>query len=84
MVVKSRYPDLDLPVVDIFSFLFKRKDRKFPDSHGMSHTQKAVGLAWLSLTLTDVAQQRSSVMALPTRRTASAMSKSLQNNSAKA
>ncbi|KAH8656262.1 hypothetical protein BGZ61DRAFT_434597 [Ilyonectria robusta] len=33
MVTKSHYPDLDLPNVDIFSFLFKRKDRPFPDSH---------------------------------------------------
>ncbi|EEU37978.1 uncharacterized protein NECHADRAFT_47971 [Fusarium vanettenii 77-13-4] len=33
MPVKSRYSDLDLPLVDIFSFLFKRKDCKFPDNH---------------------------------------------------
>jgi hypothetical protein len=33
MVIRSPYPDLDLPSVDIFTFLFKRKDQKFPDSH---------------------------------------------------
>ncbi|KAI1371673.1 hypothetical protein F4677DRAFT_463910 [Hypoxylon crocopeplum] len=33
MVIKSQYPDLNLPSVDIFTFLFKRKDRKFPDNH---------------------------------------------------
>lgn len=34
MVVQSRYPDLDLPSVDVFTFLFERKDRLFPDTHG--------------------------------------------------
>ncbi|OBT43643.1 hypothetical protein VE00_05241 [Pseudogymnoascus sp. WSF 3629] len=33
MVIRSPYPDLDLPSVDIFTFLFKRKDQKFPESH---------------------------------------------------
>ncbi|OBT91665.1 hypothetical protein VE01_10320 [Pseudogymnoascus verrucosus] len=33
MVTKSRHSDLDLPSVDIFTFLFKRTNRKFPDSH---------------------------------------------------
>ncbi|KFZ10893.1 hypothetical protein V502_07856 [Pseudogymnoascus sp. VKM F-4520 (FW-2644)] len=33
MVIRSRYEDLDLPSVDIFTFLFKRKDRNFPDTH---------------------------------------------------
>ncbi|KAK4995655.1 hypothetical protein LTR28_000449, partial [Elasticomyces elasticus] len=33
MVIKSRYPELNLSSVDIYTFLFKRKDRKFPDEH---------------------------------------------------
>ncbi|KAL5348601.1 hypothetical protein ACLOAV_006018 [Pseudogymnoascus australis] len=33
MVIRSQYADLDLPSVDIFTFLFKRQDQKFPDSH---------------------------------------------------
>ncbi|KFY89894.1 hypothetical protein V498_06283 [Pseudogymnoascus sp. VKM F-4517 (FW-2822)] len=33
VIIKSRHSDLDLPSVDIFTFLFRRKDRKFPDSH---------------------------------------------------
>ncbi|KAK4985887.1 hypothetical protein LTR50_005676 [Elasticomyces elasticus] len=33
MVVRSRHPKLNLPYVDIYTFLFKRKDRKFPDEH---------------------------------------------------
>ncbi|EXJ79122.1 hypothetical protein A1O3_08623 [Capronia epimyces CBS 606.96] len=31
MPIKSNFPDLDLKVTDIFSFLFNRKDRQFPD-----------------------------------------------------
>lgn len=38
MVIKSRYPELNLPSVDIYTFLFKRKDRKFPDEHRKSHS----------------------------------------------
>ncbi|KFY38639.1 hypothetical protein V494_04270 [Pseudogymnoascus sp. VKM F-4513 (FW-928)] len=33
MVLTSPYPDLEIPNVDIFTFLFRRKDQKFPDSH---------------------------------------------------
>ena len=33
MVITSLYADLELPRVDVFTFLFKRKDQKFPDSH---------------------------------------------------
>ncbi|KAK3617048.1 hypothetical protein LTR56_025559 [Elasticomyces elasticus] len=33
MVTTSLYADLELPSVDIFTFLFKRKEQKFPDSH---------------------------------------------------
>ncbi|RMZ82934.1 hypothetical protein DV737_g1804, partial [Chaetothyriales sp. CBS 132003] len=31
MPVASLYPDLSLPVIDLFSFLLNRKDRPFPD-----------------------------------------------------
>jgi hypothetical protein len=33
MIIKSRYLELNLPSVDIYTFLFKRKDKKFPDEH---------------------------------------------------
>ncbi|ETI28852.1 hypothetical protein G647_01304 [Cladophialophora carrionii CBS 160.54] len=33
MPIKSDFPDVELPVTDIWSFLFNRKDREFPDSH---------------------------------------------------
>lgn len=36
MPTKSTYVDLDIPNVDIFTFLFERKDRKYPDDKGMS------------------------------------------------
>ncbi|KIX07131.1 uncharacterized protein Z518_05108 [Rhinocladiella mackenziei CBS 650.93] len=32
MPIRSNFPDLDLQVTDIFSFLFNRKDRPFPDN----------------------------------------------------
>ncbi|KAL2392085.1 putative 4-coumarate-CoA ligase 1 [Exophiala dermatitidis] len=32
MPIKSNFPDIDLQVKDIFSFLFNRNDRPFPDS----------------------------------------------------
>ncbi|KAF2429628.1 acetyl-CoA synthetase-like protein [Tothia fuscella] len=33
MPFKAPYPQIDLPVTDIFSLLFKRKDRTIPDDH---------------------------------------------------
>ncbi|KIW98547.1 uncharacterized protein Z519_00208 [Cladophialophora bantiana CBS 173.52] len=33
MPIKSDFPDIDLQVTDIWSFLFNRKDREFPDDH---------------------------------------------------
>lgn len=36
MPIKSNFPDIDLQVIDIFSFLFNRKDREFPDNQGKS------------------------------------------------
>ncbi|OQV10171.1 AMP-binding enzyme domain-containing protein [Cladophialophora immunda] len=33
MPIKSDFPDVDLQVTDIWSFLFNRKDREFPDDH---------------------------------------------------
>jgi hypothetical protein len=38
MVIKSRYADPNLPSVDIYTFLFKRKDRKIPDEHRKFHS----------------------------------------------
>jgi hypothetical protein len=35
MPVKSSYPDLTIPNVDLWSFMFERKDRPFPDDKGM-------------------------------------------------
>ena len=37
MVTTSLHEDLEFPSVDIFTFLFKREDQKFPNSHRM-HT----------------------------------------------
>jgi len=34
MILKSNYPDIKLLETDIFSFLFNRNDRPFPDSKG--------------------------------------------------
>ena len=34
MPTKSTYPDLDIPNVDIWTFLFERKDRPYPDDKG--------------------------------------------------
>src|ERR1700712_3435806 len=31
MPIKSDFPDVNLSITDIWSFLFKRKDREFPD-----------------------------------------------------
>lgn len=38
MVIKSRYPDLNLPSVDIYTFLFKRKNPDFPDKQRKSRS----------------------------------------------
>lgn len=34
MPFDSAYPPLSIPDVDLFSFLFDRNDREFPDDHG--------------------------------------------------
>ncbi|KAF4614402.1 hypothetical protein G7Y89_g15334 [Cudoniella acicularis] len=34
MPTKSAYPELDVPNVDLWTFLFERKDRQFPDDKG--------------------------------------------------
>ncbi|CAM1508738.1 Fc.00g055860.m01.CDS01 [Cosmosporella sp. VM-42] len=52
MIIKSRYPDLELPSLDIFSFLFKRQDRKFPDRHPIFQD----GLTGRAYTFGDVQQ----------------------------
>jgi hypothetical protein len=35
MPTESNYPKLDVPNVDLWAFLFERKDREFPDDKGM-------------------------------------------------
>jgi hypothetical protein len=37
MPFKAPYPIVALPETDIFSFLFKRKDRTIPDGHSELH-----------------------------------------------
>lgn len=34
MPTESTYPKLDIPQVDLWEFLFERKDREFPDDKG--------------------------------------------------
>lgn len=34
MPTKSSYPSVDIPNVDLWKFLFERKDRQFPDDKG--------------------------------------------------
>lgn len=34
MPAKSTYPDIDIPDVDIWTFLFERKDKEYPDDKG--------------------------------------------------
>ena len=36
MPSKSLYPDLDIPNVDLFGFMFERKDRPYPDDKGQN------------------------------------------------
>src|ERR1700761_2491410 len=33
MPIKADYPDIDLSVTDIWSLLFNKKDREYPDNH---------------------------------------------------
>ena len=35
MPTKSTYVDIDIPNVDIFTFLFENKDREYPDDKGI-------------------------------------------------
>lgn len=34
----SLYPTVDIPDVDLWTFLFERKEKPFPDDHGRSKT----------------------------------------------
>lgn len=34
MPTESTYPPVDIPDVDLWTFLFERKDRDFPEDHG--------------------------------------------------
>jgi hypothetical protein len=36
MPVESLFPRLDIPDIDLWEFLFERKDREFPDDTGSS------------------------------------------------
>ncbi|EED21683.1 phenylacetyl-CoA ligase, putative [Talaromyces stipitatus ATCC 10500] len=50
MPVKSPYPDFEIPDVDIWSFLFERKDRAFPDDKNLfvdADTQRSYTFAQL-------------------------------------
>lgn len=38
MPVSSNYPPVDIPNVDLWTFLFERKDRPFPDDKSESLT----------------------------------------------
>jgi 4-coumarate--CoA ligase len=42
MPTESSYPKLDIPNVDLWAFLFERKDREYPDDKGM-HFSIAAG-----------------------------------------
>ena len=35
MPAESTYPKLDIPNVDVWGFLFERKDRPYPDDKGI-------------------------------------------------
>jgi hypothetical protein len=35
MPVNSKYPPIEVPKQDLYNFIFDRKDRPFPDSHGL-------------------------------------------------
>jgi 4-coumarate--CoA ligase len=35
MPTGSLYPDIDIPNVDLWTFLFERKDRAYPDDKGV-------------------------------------------------
>ena len=41
MPTESSYPKLDVPNVDLWAFLFERKDREFPDDKGMQLSMPA-------------------------------------------
>ncbi|KAH8698307.1 putative phenylacetyl-CoA ligase [Talaromyces proteolyticus] len=50
MPTKSSYPDIDVPNVDVWSFMFERKDRPFPDDKVMlvdSDTKRSYTFAQL-------------------------------------
>ena len=36
MPTESQYPRIDVPNVDLWTFLFERKDKPFPDDKGES------------------------------------------------
>jgi hypothetical protein len=44
MPVKSPYPDFEIPDLDIWSFLFERKDRDFPEDKSKLKTLASKGI----------------------------------------
>jgi len=38
MPTDSTYDKLDIPNVDLWTFLFERKDREYPDDKGVLHS----------------------------------------------
>jgi hypothetical protein len=37
MPTDSTYPRIDIPNIDLWAFLFERKDKEFPDDKGTLH-----------------------------------------------
>lgn len=39
MTVESAYPLITVPPIDLWTFLFERRDREYPDEHGKFNVQ---------------------------------------------
>lgn len=39
MPTESTYPPIDIPDVDIWAYMFERKDREYPEDKGLSGPQ---------------------------------------------
>jgi 4-coumarate--CoA ligase len=42
MPVKSAFPSFELPKLDIWAFLFERKDKEYPDDKGSQHPTNTI------------------------------------------
>ena len=50
MTVKSTYPAIDIPELDLWTFFFERKDRAYPDTKGMvSFNEYRIQRLWKSV-----------------------------------